>query len=154
MKKIITILLCLFAMLLTLFSGCAAIETDTSLSAILSEIREKTGITDGLVLTDADLLELYGIEPADVADHACLSSMNGIFPDEILMLRAANEDALLRIQEKLDRRLSEVLNQSKSYDAASYAVAQKCRVDVRGLYIALFVSGQHEDMTRLYDAHY
>jgi len=54
MKKTITILLCLFAMLLTLFSGCAAKEPDTSLSAILSEIREKTGITDGLVLTDAD----------------------------------------------------------------------------------------------------
>ena len=154
MKRSIVALLCLFVLLLALFSGCAAKEPDTALSAILSEIREETGIADGLVLTDADLLELYGIETADVADHACLSSMNGIFPDEILMIRAANEDALSRIREKLDRRLSEVLNQSKSYDAASYAVAQKCQVDVRGLYIALFVSAQHEDMTALYDAHF
>lgn len=154
MKRSIIALLLLFVLLLTLLSGCAAKEPDTSLSAILSEIREETGISEGLILTDTDLLELYGIEVTDVADHACLSSMNGIFPDEILMIRAANEEALSRIQDKLDRRLSEVLNQSKSYDAASYAVAQKCQVNVRGLYIALFVSAQHEEMSRIYDAHF
>ncbi len=155
MKKSCAVL-AVFSIIIALFlAGCAGSpEPDVSLDAILDEIETAVTMDSPSRMSDADLLDLYGIQAADIAEQASLTSMNGIFPDEVIMVKAADEDALARIREKLDNRLREVLNQSKSYDAASYAVAQKCTVDVRGLYIALFVSSSHEKMTELYSAHF
>ena len=140
--------------LAVLLTACGKTEPDASLETILDEIEAKIPMQDAFRLSEEDLLDLYGIRGEDLAEYACLTSMNGIFPDEVLMLRAADEAALGRIREKLDHRLAEVLNQSKSYDPESYAAAQKCQVDIRGLYAALFGSARHEDMTEIYGAHF
>lgn len=143
------------ALLVTLCAGCSgATEPDVSLDAILSEIENAVEMDSASRMSDSDLLDLYGIQAADIAEQASLVSMNGIFPDEIIMVKATDEEALTRIREKLENRLQEVLNQSRSYDAENYAIAQKCAVDVRGLYAALFVSANHEKMTELYSAHF
>lgn len=141
-------------MVLCLFTGCAKSGPDVTLDTILSEIETEFGLDAASRMSDMDLLDLYGIQASDLAEQASLTSMNGIFPDEIIMIKAKDEDALSRIQDKLENRLQEVLNQSRSYDAESYAVAQKCRVDVNGLYIALFVSANHEKMSEIYHSHF
>lgn len=154
MKKSVTAFAVLMVLLLTLFAGCGKSGPDASLDAILGEMESAISMDSASRMSDADLLDLYGIQAADMAEQASLTSMNGIFPDEIVMIHAKDEDALFRIKEKLENRLQEVLNQSKSYDAASYAVAQKCTVNVRGLYVALFVSINHEKMTEIYESHF
>ena len=154
MKKSLTVLVLLTVLLFSLFTGCAKTEADTSLEAILDEIEVRVPMQNTFRMSEEDLLDLYGIRGEDLAEYACLTSMNGIFPDEVLMFRAKDDAALARITEKLGNRLGEVMNQSKSYDPESYAVAQKCRVDVRGLYAALFVSASHEKMTEIYSAHF
>lgn len=144
----------LLVLLLSLLAGCGAKGPNTSLEAILKEIETKLTLTDAVLLDEVDLLDLYGIRSEDLEEFACSTTMNGIFPDEILMFRAKDDASLGRVREKLDARLQEVLNQSKSYDPESYKIAQKCHVDVRGLYIAFFVSAQHEKMTEIYGAHF
>lgn len=154
MKKMIAAVAALLVLLLPLLAGCGKSGPDTSLDAILSEIESEVSMDSASRMSEADLLDLYGIQAADIAEQASLTSMNGVFPDEAVMIRAKDEDALFRIKEKLENRLREVLNQSKSYDAASYAVAQKCTVDVRGFYVALFVSANHEKMSEIYSSHF
>lgn len=154
MKKTIAALLAVTILLLLLLSGCAGKEADVSLDAILSEIEAAVPMADGFRMTEDDLLDLYGIRAEDIAEQASLASMNGIFPDEVIMIRAKDEESLGRIKEKLEQRLNEVLNQSRSYDPESYAAAQKCAVDIRGLYITLFVSANNETMTKIYSSHF
>lgn len=154
MKKTVAASAALLVLLLSLFAGCGKSGPDASLDAILGEIESTVSLDAASRMSDADLLDLYGIQAEDIAEQASLTSMNGIFPDEAVMIRAKDEDALFRVKGKLENRLQEVLNQSKSYDAASYAVAQKCNVNVRGLYVALFVSANHEKMTEIYNSHF
>lgn len=143
------------AVFMMLFASCDASKgPDKALSEIMDEIIEKCSISDEIELEIADLLDYYGIKGEDVAESAACVTMNGIFPDEIIMVKAKDGDAASRIQKCLETRLNEVMNQSKNYDAESYAVAQKCKVDVRGEYIAFFVSAKHEDMTKIYSAHF
>ena len=54
---------------------------------------------------------------------------------------------------KLDfNRLAEIKNQSASYDAENYALAQKCKVTKVSTYVTLFVSAKHEDMQKIFDS--
>ncbi|MBR2724479.1 MAG: DUF4358 domain-containing protein [Ruminococcus sp.] len=96
------------------------------------------------------LLNLYGIEEADVKENASFTTMDGVFPDEIIMIKASSEDAVERIIAKLENRLEAVLEQSKNYDAENFAIAQKCKVLTKGDVVALFVSAQHEQMQEIF----
>ena len=151
MKKIIILLTVL---LVIIMSGCTADAPDVSLDEIAEEIRETINIEGVIKLTNSDLLSVYGIFDADIEEQASFTAMNGIFPDEVIVIKATDDSALERIKAKLDTRLSEVMNQSKSYDAEGYAIAQKCAVNIHGLYIALFVSRAHEQMTEIYNSHF
>ena len=60
--------------------------------------------------------------------------------------------AASRVAEKLESRLAEIKNQSASYDAENYALAQKCKVTKDSNYVTLFVSAKHEDMQKIFDS--
>ena len=152
MKKIIAFV---FILLFALTACGAQPKTaDAPLTEILDEILTETGITGQIPVDVTNLTALYGISGDDIAESACCITMNGIFPDEILMIKAVDDAAAARIKTSLETRLAEVMNQSKSYDPASYAVAQKCRITENGLYISLFVSAKHEQMNELYGTHF
>jgi len=147
-------LLLLIVILALLLTGCAAKTPDAALEVILDEIIAKIGITDEIPLSANDLNALYGIAAGDVEAQACCITMSGIFPDEIILIKAAGGEAAKRIQTRLEARLAEVKNQSASYDPDSYAIAQRCRVNVKGEYIAFFISYNHERMTEIYEGHF
>ncbi len=144
----------LLAALLFLLSACSAAKTpDAPLADILQEIVSGTGITGEIPVDETNLTALYGIGGEDVAECACCITMNGIFPDEILLIRASSDEAAQRIVKSLEARLDEVKNQSKNYDPGSYEIAQKCRVERTGDYISFFVSAKHVQMRAIYQAH-
>lgn len=152
MKKLMPLI---FLMLLALCACNAKSETpDVPIADILDEILEKTEITGQIPVDTVNLTALYGIDAADVEEAACCITMNGIFPDEILIIKAASEDGAGRVEECLGSRLAQVMNQSKSYDPESYEIAQKCHVVRHGQYVSLFVSARHEQMNELYGAHF
>lgn len=154
MKKALLIIITL-ALMLSLFAGCGeAAAPDCTLSELLAELISENGIENEIDLSAAELLDYYGIKGEDIKQSAACITMNGIFPDEIIMVEAANDEAAGRVKACLESRLQEVLNQSKNYDAESYAVAQTCKVEARGSFIALFVSAKHEAMTEQYGAHF
>ena len=78
--------------------------------------------------------------------------MGGTFPDEVLMIEAPDSDAAKRVEEKLQSRLSQVMTQSKNYDAENYALLQKCAVKKSGNYVTLFISAKYAELQALFDA--
>lgn len=147
---------CLLFAFLFVLSACSAAPTapDKPIADILNEIAEGAEINNPMPIGTDSLLSLYGISADDVDESACFITMNGVFPDEVIIVKAKDADGAKRIKACLDNRLKEVLDQSRSYDAESYAVAQKCHVTENGLYISLFVSAAHEKMNEIYLSHF
>lgn len=98
------------------------------------------------------LLDLYGIKAEDVAESACYMTMDGVFPQEIVMIKASSEEAAARVAAALEKRIEEVKIQSANYDPDNYALAQKCKVATRGVYVTMFLSPHFDAMTELFNS--
>lgn len=123
----------------------------TSLESVKNAIITIAGIKDPLDVPTARLSSLYGIEPSMVKQSACFVTIEGAFPDEIVMIEAVDEAAADSIAALLNNRLAEVKEQSKSYDAENYALAQQCSVDKKGCFVTMFLTPQHANMKIIYD---
>lgn len=124
---------------------------EVDLGALKAEILSDLGVTDSVDVATDMLLDLYGIDAADVADSACYMTMDGVFPDEVIMIKAKDADAAGRVAQKLNARLDAVKIQSESYDPDNYALAQKCSVQTSGVYVTLFLSPNYARMTELFN---
>lgn len=125
--------------------------SEIDLGALKAKILSDLSVTDSVDVATDMLLDLYGIEAADVADSASYMTMDGVFPDEVIMIKAKNDDAAKRVAEKLQQRLEAVKTQSESYDPENYALAQKCSVQTSGVYVTLFLSPNYARMTELFN---
>jgi hypothetical protein len=157
MKKIVSLLIAFI--LVFSFAACSSdggekTQTNTDitvdLNAVKAEMIQTLSPSDPIELSAQSLLDLYGIAAEDIEASACYTTMDGVFPEEVIMIKAKDSDALARIEEKMNNRIAEVKVQSQNYDAENYALAQKCGVKSDGLYVTLFISPNVEEMTNMF----
>lgn len=151
MKRVLSVLL-----ILILALSLTACGEDTSkaidIAAVKEQIITDLAIEGAMDVESSRLLNLYGIEEKDITASACFVTMDGVFPDEIIMVNATDAEAVERIEEKLNARLDEVKVQSQSYDPENYAIAQECEVITEGLTVALFLSPDHAAMEDIFNS--
>ena len=123
------------------------------LTAVKNAIVSGAGVSDPLDVPTARLESLYGIDTSLVKQAASFVTIEGAFPDEIVMIEAVSEEAAEMIQVLLGIRLSEVKEQSKSYDPENYALAQQCTVGKKGAYVSMFLAPQHAKMKAIFDSY-
>ena len=153
MKKITALVLALA--LIFAFAGCGATggaAKDIDNAAVKTQIISDLSIEGAMDIGTDRLLDLYGIEAADVSESACYVTMDGVFPEEVIMVKAADDAAASRIKEKLENRLAEVKTQSANYDAENFALANECKVLTNGNYVAMFLSAKHADMEKIFES--
>lgn len=122
------------------------------LSELKSDMLKGLNITDALNLGSDAMLSQYGIQGEDIADLACFVTLDGAFPQEIVMVRASSADAANRVKERLQTRLEEFRIQSQNYDAVNYAIAQKCSILTSGNYVAMFLTPDYEAMRQMFQS--
>ena len=127
------------------------VPEEIDLAVVRDDILSTLEIEDPFLLDTDALLNLYGITPEQVKQSASFVTMAGTFPDEIILVEAVDETAAASIAEALQRRLDEVMVQSKSYDAENYAAAQACRVRTKGLFVSLILSPRHDEIAAVYE---
>ncbi len=123
------------------------------LNAVKNAIVSGAGVSDPLDVPTARLESLYGIDTSLVKQAASFVTIEGAFPDEIVMIEAVSEEAAEMIQLLLGTRLSEVKEQSKSYDPENYALAQQCTVEKKGTFVSMFLAPQHAKMEAIFDSY-
>lgn len=123
------------------------------LNAVKNAIVAGAGVLDPLDVPTARLESLYGIDTSLIKQAASFVTIEGAFPDEIVMIEAVSEEAAEMIQVLLGIRLSEVKEQSKSYDPENYALAQQCTVGKKGAYVSMFLAPQHTKMKAIFDSY-
>lgn len=157
MKKIFTLALCLLtALCLTACGGNddatqpdAGNAASVDLAACLEQIKTDCALTDARNINTDMLFDTYGIAAEQYKQAACCMVPTGVFPAEVLMFEAVDADAASAIAAKLELRLQEVKNQSQSYDAENYALAQQCAVNTNGNIVTLFISADFANMNSI-----
>ncbi|MBQ2943335.1 MAG: DUF4358 domain-containing protein [Ruminococcus sp.] len=151
MKRIFSIVLA--ALCLLSLAACTDSATkDIDIAAVKEQIITDLAIEGAMDVESDRLLNLYGIAAEDVAESACFVTIEGVFPDEIVMVKATDADAAKRVAESLNTRLDEVKVQSQSYDPENYAIAQECQVLTEGNVVALFLSPKHAEMEEIFSS--
>lgn len=164
MKKILTLALCLLmALCLTACGGNEdatqpdanndVIAENVDLAACLDQIKTDCALTDARNINTDMLFDTYGIATEQYKQAACCMVPTGVFPAEVLMFEAVDTQAASAIAAKLEMRLQEVKNQSQSYDAENYALAQQCAVSTDGLVVSLFISADFATMNTILDSY-
>lgn len=156
MKKIISLALCL--LLALCLTACGGNEDATEpaanedavvavdLTAVLEQIKTDCALTDARNINADSLFDIYGVAAEQYTQAACCMVPTGVFPAEVLMFEAVDAAAAADIASKLELRLQEVKNQSQSYDAENYALAQQCAVNTNGNIVTLFISADFSAM--------
>lgn len=121
-----------------------------NLSGVRMKIEEQCGVTDSMALDLDAISNLYSIENSVIKQASGFVTMSGTFPHEAIMAEALTPEGADKIEAALKSRLGEVLNQSKSYDAQNYALAQQCKVLRNGKFVALFLSPDSAKMEEIY----
>lgn len=128
-------------------------DAATDSQSVLQDIRDKIisslEIEDYLDIDENRLQNVYGIDPEDFTESASFVTMSGVFPHEVVLVEAKDDDAAKRIAEKLENRLEEVRNQYRDYDAESYAMAEECSVDTDGEIVSLLLSPDRQAMREI-----
>lgn len=127
-----------------------ASPASVDLSAVCSAMTSQLGISDGFALDTSALMGLYGISADLVKQSGGYVTMSGTFPDEIILVEAVDSAAADAVQACLQTRLNAVMEQSKTYDAENYALAQKCFVGRNGLFLSLILSPKQEELVAVY----
>ena len=147
MKRFFAIALILVLTLGLVACGSAkTMDIDAVKAQILADVKP----ADPLELSTDRLTELYGIATEDVKNSACFITLDGTFPDEVVIVEAANSAAADRIAQKLEQRLADVTNQAQNYDADQFALLKKCKVQRVGNCLALFISAENATMQEIF----
>lgn len=141
--------------LLTACGGASKTLNDTPLVDAMDKINaEVFGGGDNMRVIDSrDKLELYyGIDPADVKEFAAEVSKNSATEiDEVVLVKAVDEEAAKRVAEKLELRLQSQKDLCASYSADLLAVADKCAVRTEGVLVTLIITEQYEEAVKICD---
>lgn len=157
MKKIfVSIIAALMCMcLLTACGESTKTLNGTPLDVAVSQIND--AIFDGgdnmRVIDSVDKIELYySVDPADVAEFAAEVAKNSATEiDEIVLIKAVDEDAAKRVAEKLEIRLQSQKDLCASYSPELLAIAEKCEVRTESLLVSLIITDEYEKAVSICD---
>jgi len=159
MKRIIALTIALI-MVLSLTACGEKTEGETSSTSapaasldihkVKDEILKIVANDDPMEITTDRLFDLYQIDTNWVKDSACVATLAGVFPGDIIMIEAKDEASKAEIKKVLEAKLQDLQEQAKNYDKENYELAKTCKICERGNFIALFISSNHVQMEELF----
>lgn len=141
------------AALALLLSGCRAKASELPPPAeLLAAIQAEVELPEMVDTAETDLEALTGIGPEDWDSAVCCRLLEGVAPDEIIIVQAGSEEAADRVQELLEKRLAYKQESGRLYLTEYQPMLQDGVVRRDGLTVSLIVSGQAADIARVYDS--
>ena len=140
----------LLTVLIALLCACG-ITSAKPLGEIYEEIKTEIGFDSVTELDDIRLMErYYGINADMVAEFAGCINSSGVDQEEIVLVRAVDEEAAAQVKDKLELRYQTKLDQNKTYNPEQAAIIAGCSVERDGLYVSMIISKDAEKITEIY----
>ena len=145
--------------LLTACGSKTETANDVDLTGFYNALAEQYGWGDDMMDLDGEMLEMdendmldvYGIQAADMKQFAAAVNTSGIDCDEVVLVEAKDADAASRVKEALDKRYQAKLNETENYLPDEYAVIKTCSVVMDGNYVAMIVAPNAADLVKIYN---
>lgn len=121
------------------------------LSDVYSTIKSQVSLSEMNEFKDVSSLDrYYGITEDLVDDFAGGINNSGVNQEELVMVKAKNADAAVKIEEALQNRYKSKLNEQKNYNAEQAEMIEKCSVDVDGMYVSMLISPNASQIKTIY----
>lgn len=148
MRKRLWVLL----VLALLLSGCGSRVKELPAPAeLFAAIQADVDLPEMIDTAETDLEALTGIGPDSYDGAVCYRLCEGTAPDEIIIVRGRDEETAGSIQELLEKRLDYKQESGRLYLTEYQTMLRAGGVRRDGLTISLIVSGQIDDILRIYD---
>lgn len=121
-----------------------------SVQTVMDDMMTRVTVDDPFVMNENDLLDFFGIQETDWEEFAAVTCGNGISAQEIVLVKAVDEDSAEAVQGKLDDRLESRAAQAKDYLPEEYEIIQACETTRHGVYVSMIVHPEHEELEELY----
>lgn len=119
--------------------------------ALFEEIQQRVELPEMVDLAEELLLDSTGIEEESYDSAVCCLLSEGMGPDEIIIVKAADDKAADNIQEKLRARLDYKEAAAQVYLTEYMPLIQEGVVRRDGLTVSLIVSEKVEEIVQIYD---
>lgn len=150
MKRVLCILMLAALVMMSACSQQPAKEVD--LGAVMNDLGGKYGLNEGMLeLTENDLMDLYGIQAADVRQFQARIRLESIQADEVVLIEAVDAKAAERVMEQLEARYQTKLNETRDYLPDEFAKIEKCRVMKIGNHAAMIICADGEAAAAEYE---
>ncbi len=150
MKKLALTALIAFGILLCACSSGKG-SSQKALSDVWSDIKQEVSFSDFNEYTSIKNLDRhYGITEDMVDEFAGGINGSGVNQEEIVLVKAKDDESAGKIKEALDTRFESKLSQNKNYNAEQAKMIEGCSVEKNGLYVSMIVSDNTEKIAEIY----
>lgn len=144
--------LILLAALAAMLSGCAAPARELPPPAqLFAAVQAQVELPEMVDTAETELEGLTGVGPETYDAAVCCRLSKGTAPDEIIIVRARDGEGVEEIQTLLEKRLKYKRKSGEFYLTEYQPMLQNGVVRRDGLTVSLIVSGQAEEIARVYD---
>ena len=150
MKKKISMLAALCLVLGLSACGPKESTADFHVQDAMDAMLAAAPIDDPLTLEEGDMLDFFGIKAEDMAEFAAVTCSNGTSAQEIVLVKAADEDKAAQVETSLQTRLENRKSEAEGYMPEELAIMEQCEVKRDGLYVSLIISPEAEQLTGIY----
>ena len=145
MKRVLCLVLSLVMLLsLAACGGEAAKKVD--LKALYDSCT--ASMTEMMPVEGTMRLDFMGIAEEDCAQVYTAFAQDGLLTDEIWLIEARDQQAMERLQKLAQSRLDAKAEETVTYSPEQYAVVEKGQIIREGLYLALLVSPNVEELQK------
>lgn len=129
----------------------ASAAEDSQLKTILEKVKKEiTMPADTSDFTAAKMKRTFGIEEDMMDDFAGLYCTDGLRQDQIVYVKAKNEEAAAEIEKKLQDNWQSKYNVIKNYSPEQVAIIEAAKVDKDGLYVSLVISADADKIKEMF----
>jgi len=128
------------------------VASDVSLQELADRMIADAGITDAIPVSQDALMKVYGLDAGQIVEAVGYNaSSGGAFPQEIILVRAADADAAAAVSDAFTARLYDIKTQAESYDPDSATLAEQCQPLLKGNCVGLFFSPEFGQLMQMFD---
>ena len=160
MKRLIAMLLA--ASMLLCLCGCSndtpagtqapASSQETKTSPDMAKIYETMAerMPEMILMDETTMLNFCGIHPEDCVQVVAAICADGLITDEVWLIEAKDAESLDKLKALAENRLQMKGEESITYSPEQYAVVQEAKILTEGLYMALIVSPDVEELADIF----
>ena len=153
MKRLVSLILA--AVMALGLSACGGSKNtsgpDFQVQDAMDALLERAGAEDMMILSEGDALDFYGIKAEDMEQFSAAINATGISAEEIVLVKAASEDAAKSVQERLDKRVANRMAEFENYLPYQFdIVANHSQVSRDGVYVSMIISSELESLSEIY----